>query len=849
MDKKGQPAGFRLDQKAGYFTNRGVDVIAFEDFYPAGHQGGVSILMHGERVAANGDVRFEPTPGQWQPVPKQVRRTMDYDGQKIDTRLHYPDEENHLRGFNPMVYPDCTFDYTVSVRAEGASVRITVDVDAPLPAEWSSRLFFNLEFFPGLLFGKSWIMDDHQGIFPRQPEGPVERRNSLYEGGILAQGDNIPEGYAERLMEEGAAYSPLRGDEETAAPYAAGRCFTLCPEDPLLRITVETQGEELRLYDGRISHNNGWFVLSSPFSEKAGSENGSHAVEWLVTPHAAEGWLSRPRIQVSQVGYMPKQPKIAVVELDRRDETNGTLTLWRIDQTGRTAVRREQSTEWGRFLRYRYVRFDFSEVTCPGLYQVGWEDDAVSAVFRIAPDVFDRGVWQPVLEYFLPVQMCHMRVNQKYRVWHGRCHMDDARMAPVGWNHFDGYKQGPETLTRYLPGDAVPGLNRGGWHDAGDFDLRVESQSGEAYLLALTYEAFQVEWDSTTIDQRTQTVEIHHPDGKNDILQQIEHGALAVLGGWEALGRLYRGIIAGSLRQYVMLGDAADMTDGVPGDEDDRWVFTEDNPAREFSTAAHLAAISRALADFNPVLAIRALETARMLFTETRRKEEKAIRAARVHAAAELYLTTKEDLYREAVLEEIDLIVSEPGRLGWIAARVMPLLGNANFAERLRESMKQWKQKTDEMTGQTPYGVPYRPFIWGAGWEIQRLGCEHYYLHRAFPEIFTADLTCQALSFVLGCHPGRSVSFASGIGVESVTSGYGFNRADASFIPGGVVSGTALIRPDFPELKEWPYLWQQTEYVLGGGSSRFMFLVLAVRELMQQTGDESNSSAEEERYL
>ena len=494
MDKKGQPAGFRLDQKAGYFTNRGVDVIAFEDFYPAGHQGGVSILMHGERVAANGDVRFEPTPGQWQPVPKQVRRTMDYDGQKIDTRLHYPDEENHLRGFNPMVYPDCTFDYTVSVRAEGASVRITVDVDAPLPAEWSSRLFFNLEFFPGLLFGKSWIMDDHQGIFPRQPEGPVERRNSLYEGGILAQGDNIPEGYAERLMEEGAAYSPLRGDEETAAPYAAGRCFTLCPEDPLLRITVETQGEELRLYDGRISHNNGWFVLSSPFSEKAGSENGSHAVEWLVTPHAAEGWLSRPRIQVSQVGYMPKQPKIAVVELDRRDEATGMLMLWRIDQTGRTAVRREQSTEWGRFLRYRYVRFDFSEVTCPGLYQVGWEDDAVSAVFRIAPDVFDRGVWQPVLEYFLPVQMCHMRVNQKYRVWHGRCHMDDARMAPVGWNHFDGYRQGPETLTRYLPGDAVPGLNRGGWHDAGDFDL-----NGTARLSTSVHRP----WKSITRTEKT----------------------------------------------------------------------------------------------------------------------------------------------------------------------------------------------------------------------------------------------------------------------------------------------------------------------------------------------------------
>ena len=67
---------------------------------------------------------------------------------------------------------------------------------------------------------------------------------------------------------------------------------------------------------------------------------------------------------------------------------------------------------------------------------------------------------------------------------------------------------------------------------------------------------------------------------------------------------------------------------------------------------------------------------------------------------------------------------------------------------------------------------------------------------------------------------------------ESATVGYGLNRADWSYIPGGVISGTALIRPDFPELLVWPYLWQQTEYVLGGGSSHYMFLVLAVRNLL-----------------
>ena len=825
--KKEQAAGFRLNEETGYLTNQGVDVIAFEDFYPEGHQGGVSLLTHGQRLAANGDVRFEPTPGQWQPVPKQVGHVIDPEKQRIETHLRYPNEDRHLAGFNPMVYPDCAFDYTVSVQAEGPSVRVTVDVDGSLPQGWEGLLCFNLELFPGLLLDKPWLLDDHQGLFPRQPAGPVERRQSVYAGGILPS-DRAPEGYADRLMEKGRAYSPLRADEETAAPYAAGRRFTLCPDDPYLRLTVESLGEDLRLYDGRVSHNNGWFVLSSALSAK-----GEHAAEWMLTPGVVEGWLYPPQIQISQAGYLPQQPKTAVVEMDRRDEEEKTISLWRIDHDGKTLVRREKGTEWGRFLRYRYVRFDFSDVTEPGLYQIGCGEAAYS-VFRIAPDVFERGVWQPVLEYFLPVQMCHMRVSEKYRVWHGRCHMDDARMAPVGWNHFDGYFQGPDTLACFQPGDAVPGLNRGGWHDAGDFDLRVESQSGESYLLALAYEAFRVEWDSTAIDQRTQTVEIHHPDGKNDILQQIEHGALAVLGGWQALGRLYRGIIASTLRQYVMLGDAVNMTDGVPGNEDDRWVFTEDHPARELTTAAHLAAVARTLKELNPGLAAQALETARALFSISRRNEDVFIRASRVHAAAELFLTTGERPFADAVLGETALIVAHPERLGWIAARVMKPLGDGDFARALRESMIQWKQKEEEQSAQTPFGVPYRPHIWGAAWEIQRLGCEHYYLCRAFPDLFTPDLTCNALSFVLGCHPGRSVSFASGVGARSVTTAYGFNRADASFIPGGVVSGTALIRPDFPELKEWPFLWQQTEYVLGGGSSRFLFLVLAVQDLLRR---------------
>lgn len=88
----------------GYFNAGGTDVMAFSDFYPEGHQGGVCVIMNGQRIATNGDIRLEATPGQWQPVPKQLKR--EARGNQIVTTLCYPDSSRHLTGFNPMVYPD-----------------------------------------------------------------------------------------------------------------------------------------------------------------------------------------------------------------------------------------------------------------------------------------------------------------------------------------------------------------------------------------------------------------------------------------------------------------------------------------------------------------------------------------------------------------------------------------------------------------------------------------------------------------------------------------------------------------------------------------------------------------------
>ena len=202
--------------------------------------------------------------------------------------------------------------------------------------------------------------------------------------------------------------------------------------------------------------------------------------------------------------------------------------------------------------------------------------------------------------------------------------------------------------------------------------------------------------------------------------------------------------------------------------------------------------------------------------------------------AVELYLATGGQAYLDFILSQKQLITNSIARTGWFMARIAKLLESKKdkrsrqFVAAFRSALANYKTQLDQQSAETPYGVPYRPSIWGAGWDIQRFGFEYYFLASAYPDIFPKETVYNALNFVLGCHPGsNTASFASGVGARSATVAYGLNRADWSYIPGGVVSGTALIRPDFPELLEFPFLWQQTEYVLGGGSSHYMFLVLA----------------------
>jgi len=802
---------FKLNDQ-GYFDRPGIDVMVGQDYYPEGHQGGLSIIMHDERVASNGDVRLEPAPGQWSPIPKPGDRELNRDKQQITTHLAYPDAERDRKGFNPIVYPDLQLSYQVRAVPQGEAIRISIDFDQPIPKEWVGKVGFNLELFPGLLFGRSYQLGDSNGVFQPQPSGP---------GAVDAQGNY------------------------ELAPLAHGKRLDVAPESDLYHLTIQAlRGGELELHDGRGNHNNGWFVVRA----LAPADATTNAIQWLITPHAKPGWMRTPVVQVSQVGYHPDQPKVVVLELDPRDTRRDHVVLQRVKADGGflTVIDRAPD-EWGRFLRYQYAQLDFSAVTVPGTYVVRYGNQTTQP-FRIDSHVYQREVWQPTLEYFLPAQMCHMRVAEKYRLWHGACHLDDARMSPVDHNHFDGYLQGSSTLTKFPGGEPVPGLNRGGWHDAGDFDMRIESQADTIHGLALAWELFHVDYDNTSIDEKNLVTEIHQPDGKPDVLQQIEHGVLSIVGGYRSMGRLYRGIIEPTLRQYVFLGDAANITDnvvfdpkktpeasappvGLPGSPDDRWVFTEENSQRELQTASALAAASRALRGYNNDLSRECLSIATELWDRTTPKTP----LERVGAAAELLITTRDAKYATFLREQQQLIADHIDRIGWLVGRTVPLVDNPEYTTTLRDAVRAYRVKVDALAKETPYGVPYKPDIWGAGWTIQQFGFDQWMLHMSFPDLFPPTYALQALSFILGVHPGsNSASFVSGVGANSLMTAYGFNRADWSHIPGGSASGTALIRPDFPELKHWPFFWQQTEYVLGRGTTDYLLLVLAADHILNK---------------
>ena len=797
----------------GYLNTQGFSVILYKDtFHPVfvdEKKTAMEMILHGQRIATNGDVRLVPTPEQWDLVAK-------LNGQQVD--------KEHNRLTAQLSFPSYEMNYRLEVAAEPGGVRVSIDLEKPLPEKLAGRAGFNLEFLPSIYVGKSFAVDGNTfGMMPRSPQDPMQK--------VLPSPDDpkkLP--YQEQWDKDKGYTQPL--------PFVTGNRITLAAEDPQYRISISSENGPLSLYDGRNRAQNGWFVLRTLIP--SGKTEG--AVVWHIHPDVIPNWTRPPVVAHSQAGYAPNFPKVAVIELDPKFDAPKTAKVLRLGEDGSYRQVFEGPLSTPRpWLRYTYAKFDFSLVKEPGLYVIEYAGQKTD-LFPIARDVYSR-TWQSSLDGFLAVEMDHVSVREGYRLWHGVSHLDDARQAPPNTQHFDGYRMGPNLDSPYKPGEHIPGLNVGGWFDAGDYDNIAPSQYSVIQDLALAYQEFDLKWDQLSVDETAREVEMHRPDGVPDAVQQVKHGILQVLAQIKAIGHPIMGIIEPNLRGYTHLGDAASNTDGriysaklgpnevdgnFSGKPDDRWAFTTKNAGLQYGATAALAAASRVLKGWDDPLAKECLDTAVRLWNEEHANPTPMPQgreggfvpagmggAMDWNAAVELLITTNgAEPYKKRVLELFPTIKQRFGFNGWIAVRALPYM-DAEFHKQLEEVVKDYVVGLDADLAKTPFGVPPSLRTWGGSASVAELGVRMYFLHKAFPEIVGTDYTLRAANYLLGTHPVSSTSYISSAGTVSKMKAYGNNRADGTFIPGGMIPGYILIQPDFPEcIDDFGFLWFEDEYTI-----------------------------------
>ena len=804
-----------------YFERQGVNVLVYNNLFTGGFNdektSGLEIIHHGVRTVQGGAVRLSHTPEQWDLVPATTSRIVNEEDGTIEVALRYEDYD---------------FDSRLTVTAMGKAFEIAVYLDEPLPEELAGKAGFNLEFLPSQYWGKTYIVDGQPDRFPRYAASntttrPNEEKPKQFKGYRT---------YDDRGT--GRFVDPL--------PLSSGHSFIFSPDDPERMISIASDDSELMLFDGRMLAQNGWYVLRTLLP--AGKTG--RVMTWVVEPNAVEGWIREPNVGFSQVGYIPDQPKIAVIELDRKDKPLAKASLCRVEDDGTSVtVYTGKTDSWGEFYKYNYLHFDFSEVQEPGIYYIKYGDVKTNN-FIINENVYDK-ITDATSDIWIPIHMNHMYVNESYRVWHGEPFKEGYRQAPPSTDHFDLHWQGETTDTRFKPLELIPGLNVGGFFDAGDFDIETHSNISVVENLVRAWELFRSDRDQTFVSHEQRYVDLHRPDGIPDILQYIEHGTLNLVAQAEIIGHMAQTLSNSVLDNYHHLGDAGSLTDGLPynpaldpyevapdgrssGVNDDMWAFTTRNPNLDFSAATMFAAASRALKGYNDDLSARALKQSKRLLAEATalmaEQQQNGGRGGRggqgsLSANLQLYVSTGESQYLERFESMLWPSLDRNVNFAMMTALDAIPYMDEEYKERLRPYVVRYKEYVESLESDNPYGVPIGRGNWAGGGMTLNFGTTVCFACKYFPDIIDKAHAYKTAEWFFGRHPYHNYSLVAAVGAARPKEVfYGNNRADFSFIPGNVAPGLLFRYPDhFENYDDWPFLWGQNEGTIGGNTSYLIF--------------------------
>ena len=837
-----------------YFERQGVNVLVFSNSFNGGFNdeknSGIEIIHHGVRTVQGGAVRLNNTPEQWDLVPRMTDRKVNRENGSIEVAMRYDDYD---------------FDSRVIVTAKGKAVEIAVYLDKPVPEKLAGEAGLNIEFLPSQYWLKTFTMDGRLGRLPRYATSQTITRPNSEKPRQFKGFKTYDDRGTNRFID------PL--------PIETGHSLSMATDDPSRLVTI-TSDSELKLFDGRMLAQNGWFVVRSVLSKgKTGK-----VITWTVEPNAVPGWIREPNIGFSQIGYTPEQPKVAVIELDKLDTPQAMAKLMRIKPDGSTEQAFEGAiVSWGPYFKYNYVKFDFSSVKEPGVYFIQYGKTKTND-FLIDTHVYDK-ITDATTDVWVPIHMNHMYVTEGYRTWHGEPFKEGYLQAPES-DHFDLHRQGATTDTKYKPLELIPGLNIGGFFDAGDFDIETGSNINVVQNFIRTWELFRPQRDETFVSQKQRYVDLHRPDGVPDILQFIEHGTLNLVAQAEQIGHMASTLSNSILDNYHHLGDAASITDGLhydpslkpyevsadgkrSGTPDDMWAFTTRSPQLDLRAATMFAAASHALKGYNDDLAERALTQSKRLMKEATeliaqrnaaredeyawldgteqvnisnprqagnkpdKKRQKLLERSRKNREQlgdmatnlMLYSATQEQQYLDNFAAQIwDALELRLSGNMQTALDAVPYMDEA-YKQKLRPYVEKYEEYIKSFDTENPYGVPIGLGNWAGVGMVLNFGITVNYAHIYYPDIVSKDEVYRVANWLYGRHPYHNYSFVAVVGATRPKQVfYGNNRADFSFIPGNVAPGLLFRKPDhFENFDDWPFLWGQNEGTIAGNTQYIIF--------------------------
>ncbi|MDR3202641.1 MAG: glycoside hydrolase family 9 protein, partial [Bifidobacteriaceae bacterium] len=870
-----------------YLSYPGFDVMMYNNGYNGvfgdEHLSGITMILNGQRVAGNGDIHLLPVPEQWDaaapatssPITSGASRQYDRTKNIITLPMKYVYKSTA---------PAEQMNYDLVAVPEPGGVLLKVVLRADLPVQLAGSAAFNLEFIPSLYMNKSYQLDsdgdgkyDDYGVFPLAPEDPMDEewpRPDLVGNAWYVDQWNTEKGDAQ------------------PSPIAQGYQFALAPEDDKTRISVRSE-ELLSIYDGRNRSQNGWFTMSSKIDPKA--KAGDTVAAWHIQAPVQNSWLRATNIAHSQAGYASGLDKVAVMEIDKNDpaasatgsQPGAQATLLRLNANG--AYDEVLTAPLGAprsWARYRYRDFDFSSVVDPGTYVIDY-NGVRTDVFPINDSVYDE-IWQSGLSGFLTTAMDHIEVREGYKIWHAASHMDDARMGEPFQNSpttgnitwFDGQSV-PTTLPAsitargYSLGSRIPGLNVGGWFDAGDFDLQLSRQTSVLRDLVFNSEAFNemngydtlaVEWDQETGG----TAEMHRPDGVPDIVQQVKHGAMHVLAEYVNVGVLQGTVEVPTLRQYTHLGEGSTDTDGFiydptlgeddvverggqvySGKNDDRMLMLGGgaaNPAGNLGMVSiTLAGAANVTKDDYPEFSRECLAAAKEIFDlyGVPAMTTAGSRSNIFNTLIQLMLATEGTADYATYKGYMDTLLAQAGTASPFAS-FLPITTNYAAVMIMDQMGPAYKQQvidavvataaTYNPAANTPFGFTENlNATWGPISNQLGVGQRAAILYGTIGNVPGIEpiknRVLDGVNYILGRHPYNDSSWLVGVGAKSHKVPYNSNRADQGFIPGSIVPGYVGFRPDFPEsLDNFGFLWAENEAIIDY-PSRFMVMGLAASQI------------------